>query len=150
MSAPSWVGGQLENLAGLRSLTLRFMVQPEHLRVKKIVGLITARAEARTGADAVGGSRPWGSSWPRPGDGAQIRAKPRPRRRSGQVDRACRGPVCYSLRGGISRCLVFAGGSVGKNPAADPGNSVLEDPLEEEMATHSSILAWETPWTEEP
>ena len=24
------------------------------------------------------------------------------------------------------------------------------DPLEEEMATHSSILAWETPWTEEP
>ena len=23
-----------------------------------------------------------------------------------------------------------------------------EDPLEEEMATHSSILAWETPWTE--
>ena len=25
-----------------------------------------------------------------------------------------------------------------------------EDPLEEEMATHSSILAWEVPWTEEP
>ena len=25
-----------------------------------------------------------------------------------------------------------------------------EDPLEEEMATHSSILAWETPWTEDP
>ena len=25
-----------------------------------------------------------------------------------------------------------------------------EDPLEEEMATHSSILAWGTPWTEEP
>ena len=25
-----------------------------------------------------------------------------------------------------------------------------EDPLETEMATHSSILAWETPWTEEP
>ena len=25
-----------------------------------------------------------------------------------------------------------------------------EDPLEVEMATHSSILAWETPWTEEP
>ena len=24
---------------------------------------------------------------------------------------------------------------------------VLEDPLEEEMATHSSILAWEIPWT---
>ena len=25
-----------------------------------------------------------------------------------------------------------------------------EDPLEEEMATHSSFLAWEIPWTEEP
>ena len=25
-----------------------------------------------------------------------------------------------------------------------------EDPLEEGMATHSSILAWRTPWTEEP
>ena len=25
-----------------------------------------------------------------------------------------------------------------------------EDPLEKEMATHSSILAWEGPWTEEP
>ena len=25
-----------------------------------------------------------------------------------------------------------------------------EDPLEEEMATHSRILAWEIPWTEEP
>ena len=25
-----------------------------------------------------------------------------------------------------------------------------EDPLEEEMATHSSVLAWEIPWTGEP
>ena len=25
-----------------------------------------------------------------------------------------------------------------------------EDPLEKEMATHSSILAWGIPWTEEP
>ena len=25
-----------------------------------------------------------------------------------------------------------------------------EDPLEEEMAIHSSILAWEIPWSEEP
>ena len=25
-----------------------------------------------------------------------------------------------------------------------------ENPLEKEMATHSSILAWEIPWTEEP
>ena len=26
---------------------------------------------------------------------------------------------------------------------------ILEDPLEKEMATHSSILAWKTPWTQE-
>ena len=25
-----------------------------------------------------------------------------------------------------------------------------KDPLEKELATHSSILAWENPWTEEP
>ena len=25
-----------------------------------------------------------------------------------------------------------------------------EDPLEKEMATHSNIVAWEIPWTEEP
>ena len=25
-----------------------------------------------------------------------------------------------------------------------------EDPLEEEMATHSSVVAWRIPWTEEP
>ena len=33
----------------------------------------------------------------------------------------------------------------------DPG-SILgqEDPLDKEMATHSSILSWEIPWTEEP
>ena len=44
-----------------------------------------------------------------------------------------------------------------KNPPANAGNagdtgSILdqEDPLEEEMATHSSIFAWEIPWTEEP
>ena len=26
----------------------------------------------------------------------------------------------------------------------------LEDPLEKEMATHSSVLAWGIPWTEKP
>ena len=38
--------------------------------------------------------------------------------------------------------------------AQDIGNAVQslrqEDPLEEETATHSSILAWEISWTEEP
>ena len=30
------------------------------------------------------------------------------------------------------------------------GSMGREDPLEKEMATHSSILTWEIPWTEEP
>jgi len=29
-------------------------------------------------------------------------------------------------------------------------SSDREDPLDKEMATHSSILAWKTPWTKEP
>ena len=41
-----------------------------------------------------------------------------------------------------------------KNPPAEQEMWVQslgqEDPLEKEMATHSSILAWEIPWTEEP
>ena len=45
----------------------------------------------------------------------------------------CKEPVCRSRR---------------------PRNAVWslswEDPLEEEIATHSSILAWEIPWTQEP
>ena len=30
------------------------------------------------------------------------------------------------------------------------GSLGLEDPLEKEIATHSDILAWEIPWTEQP
>ena len=41
-----------------------------------------------------------------------------------------------------------------KNPPAMQETRVQslgwEDPLEKEMATHSSILAWRIPWTEEP
>ena len=40
-----------------------------------------------------------------------------------------------------------------ENPPASAGGVVQslgwEDPLEKGMATHSSILAWEIPWTEE-
>ena len=46
------------------------------------------------------------------------------------------------------------GGSVAKNLAAMQETWVQslswEDPLENEMATRSSILAWKIPWTEEP
>ena len=43
-------------------------------------------------------------------------------------------------------------GSVVKNPLANSGPWVCslgqEDPLEKEMSTHFSILAWRIPWTE--
>ena len=48
----------------------------------------------------------------------------------------------------------FLAGSVVKNPSAsqEMWDRFLgqKDPLEEEMATHSSILAWRIPWTEKP
>ena len=48
----------------------------------------------------------------------------------------------------------FPGDSDIKNLPAMPETPVQslgrEDPLEKEMATHSSILAWRIPWTEEP
>ena len=47
----------------------------------------------------------------------------------------------------------FPDGSVVKNPLAMQETGVRslgrEDPLEKEMATHSSISAWEIPWSEE-
>ena len=53
--------------------------------------------------------------------------------------------------------LGFPGGSVVKSPPANAGAAGdavqslgREDPLEKEMPTHSSILAWRIPWTEEP
>ena len=49
---------------------------------------------------------------------------------------------------------VFPGGSVGKNPPAVQETWVpslgWEDPLEEGMATHSSLLAWRTPMDRGP
>ena len=50
--------------------------------------------------------------------------------------------------------LCVPGGSVVRNLPAKQETQVQslgqEDPLEEGMATHSSILAWEILWTEEP
>ena len=48
----------------------------------------------------------------------------------------------------------YPGGLGVKNPPAVQETQVqslgIKDPLEKEIATHSSILAWEMPWTEEP
>ena len=51
----------------------------------------------------------------------------------------------------------FPDGSADKESACSAGDAReegsvpgRENPLEEEMVTHSHILAWEMPWTEEP
>ena len=48
----------------------------------------------------------------------------------------------------------FPGGSVVKNPPANAEDVGLipgtDDSLKKEMATHSNILVWKIPWTEEP
>ena len=53
-----------------------------------------------------------------------------------------------NLQGGLPWC------SDSKESACSAGDPVpslgWEGPLEEDMATHSSILAWRIPWTEEP
>ena len=60
-----------------------------------------------------------------------------------------------SLLFNILSRLDFPGGLDGKESAYNLGETQVrylgwEDPLEKKMATHSSVLAWEIPWTEEP
>ena len=58
-------------------------------------------------------------------------------------------------KGNIASPVDFSGGTNGKeltmqetwHVSSVPG---WEDPLEEGVATHSSILAWESPWAQEP
>ena len=74
---------------------------------------------------------------------------------------------CGSLKGSLPLLLLvvrspdqgpppvgFTGSSDGIEAACDVGDPVRslgwQDPLEKGMATHSSILAWRIPWTEEP
>ena len=44
----------------------------------------------------------------------------------------------------------FPGGSDSEKSAFNSGDLGQEDLLEKKMATHSSLLAWKIPWTEEP
>ena len=65
------------------------------------------------------------------------------------------GSLCSISGVKVGPCMRgFPGSSVVKNLLAVQEALVRslgqEDPLEEGMATHSSILAWRIPWTEEP
>ena len=60
--------------------------------------------------------------------------------------------ICYACNN-----TTFPGGSVVNNPLpmqetqqSQVQSLGAEDPLEEEIATHSSVLAWEISWTEKP
>ena len=69
-------------------------------------------------------------------------------------------PTLGSVRGNDKYIFIHLyikgvpGGSVLKNIPANQETQVQslgwEDPLEMEMTTHYSILAWEIPWTEDP
>ena len=67
--------------------------------------------------------------------------------------------VCASLVAQLPFYMCFSGGSAGKEYACNAGDlgSIpqgrflgLEESLEKEMTTHSSILAWRSPWTDGP
>ena len=95
--------------------------------------------------------RPWDSPGKNTGVGCHFES---------EVAQSCptlSDPMDYSLPGssihGIFQIRILVAQMV-KHPPAMRETRVQslswEDPLEEEMATHSSILAWEIPWMEEP
>ena len=64
-----------------------------------------------------------------------------------------RARVLYFHRWPLGTLLQLPGGSDGKGFSCNAGNPGLipdwKDPLEKGMATHSHILAWRIPWTDE-
>ena len=89
---------------------------------------------------------------------ASFGHRPTSRRRTGERDvsdpRASQQQLCERGRCGWCVCgwggaeFTLEPGSVVPMQEAPPW--IREDPLEKEMATHSSPLAWKIPWTEEP
>ena len=60
--------------------------------------------------------------------------------------------LLYSKSTNLNVKKVFPGGSDGKESTCNAWVQSLgqEEPLEKELATHFSTLAWRIPWTEEP
>ena len=86
-------------------------------------------------------------------EGASNHSSPWPTRSWGQTTKTLR-PILYPDNHTLFHfCILFHGLPQWNLPAMQetwvppPGQT---DPLEEETATHSRILAWKTPWTEEP
>ena len=63
-------------------------------------------------------------------------------------------PILFCNNEGLRQCSASLVAQMVKHLCAMQETRVhslgWEDPLEKEMATHSSILAWRIPWTEEP
>ena len=83
----------------------------------------------------------------------------RPRLEDGKKGKKVKAPAGVSARLpprghlGNGRHQQMCGSAVKKLPAVQETQVPSlgqEDPLEKEMATHSTILAWRIPWTEEP
>ena len=73
------------------------------------------------------------------------------------MEKNCPHTSCFYIIPNYFHCFigyVVNGGLDGKESACNAGGAGStpgqENSLEKEMATHSSIFAWEIPWTEEP
>ena len=83
----------------------------------------------------------------------QLLLPPEKQMKSSQTTKQLFSPTSFSAS--FPRRLGFLDGSDGKASACNAGKPWVqslgqEDPLEKEMATHSSNLAWKIPWMEEP
>ena len=58
--------------------------------------------------------------------------------------------ICVNYGGGHGKSLQYSCLENPEMPETWVRSLGQEDPLEKGMATHSSILAWRIPWTEEP
>ena len=115
------------------------MVEPAHVCVS---AMLFGASETRT-------RHPGSRVCPRLGTG------PVPHQEARDAGQSCRAGCSFPAVGApVGLLKGFPGSSAVKYPRAMQETRVLslgrEDPLEEGMATHSSILAWRIPWTEEP
>ena len=75
-----------------------------------------------------------------------MQITPKPRRAAGSV----RGGVCTPGSSGLGLSPTNTFGAMQETQEAEVRSLGQEDPLEEEMATRSGILAWRISWTEKP
>ena len=65
-------------------------------------------------------------------------------------DHEIMGGIIFCVWKNCSICLIYNTPTLQEMQETPVGSGGQEEPLEEGTATHSSILAWKIPWTEEP